>query len=195
MGIPVNVISLLRELMKKFKTRLEIWSNGNKNLSRWIKILCGFLQGDSCSLVGFCLTEVPVCRLIKNTRGCRMGKPGERRLKRTHSLFIDDLKIYQENHKRLEVASEIVEIVFERGKVIKGEGLQVLQERMKTIDLADNETYKFLGVEQSDGIKKKDVMERVKIELIRRLELLTKTELNDENLMTAVNSNVIPLAA
>ena len=28
-------------------------------------------------------------------------------------------------------------------------------------------------------------MVRVKIELIRRLELLTKTELNDENFMTA----------
>ena len=134
-------------------------------------------------------------RLIKNTREYRMGKPGERRLKRTHSLFIDDLKIYQENHKRLEVVNEIVEIVFERGKVMKGEGLQVLQERMKTIDLDDNETCKFLGIEQSDGIKKKDVMERVKIELIGRLELLTKTELNEENLMTAVNSNVIPLAA
>ena len=38
-------------------------------------------------------------------------------------------------------------------------------------------------------------MERVKIELIRRMELLTKTELNDENLMTAINSKVIPVAA
>ena len=42
-----------------------------------------------------------------------------------------------------------------------------------------------LGVEQSDGIKKKEVMERV----------LTKTELNDENLMTAINSKVVPVAA
>ena len=38
-------------------------------------------------------------------------------------------------------------------------------------------------------------MERVTIELIRRLELLTKTELNNENLMTAINSKVIPVAA
>ena len=79
--------------------------------------------------------------------------------------------------------------------MIKGEGLSVLQERMKTLDPNDNETYRFLGVEQSGGIKKKDVMERVKIEVIRRLELLTKTELNDENLMTAINSEIIPVAA
>ena len=80
-----------------------------------------------------------MCRLIKNTREYRMGKPGE---KRTHSFFIDDLKVYQENHKRLEVVNEMIvqashdtgachgvskcaEIVFERGKMIKGEGLPV----------------------------------------------------------------------
>ena len=91
--------------------------------------------------------------------------------------------------------SKRAEIVFERGKMIKGEGLQVLQGRMETIDLDDNELYRFLGVEQSDGIKKKDMMERVKIELIRRLELLAKTKLNDENLMTAINSKVILVAA
>ena len=141
-----------------------------------------------------------------------MGKPRERRLKRTHSLFIVDLKLYQKNHKRLEVVNEMIvqagletgaccgvsecgEIVFERGKMIKGERLPVLQERMKTIDPDDNETYKFLGVEQSDRIKKKDAMERVKIELIIKLELLTKTRLIDESLMTAINSKVIPVVA
>ena len=41
------------------------------------------------------------------------------------------------------------------GKMVKGEGLQVLNERMKTIDHDENEIYKFLGVEQADGIKKK----------------------------------------
>ena len=145
---------------------------GKKSLSNWIKILCEFLQGDSYSPVGFCLTEVPVCTLIKNTRRYRMGKPGERRLKRTHSFFTDDLKVYQENHKRLEVVNEMIvqgshdtgacygvskcaEIVFKRGKMIKGEGLPVLQERMNTIDPNDNETYQFMGVEQSDGIKKR----------------------------------------
>ena len=47
------------------------------------------------------------------------------------------------------------EIVFERGKMVRGEGLQVLQERMKTMDPDQNEIYKFLGVEQADGIKAK----------------------------------------
>ena len=77
---------------------------------------------------------------------------------------------------------------------MKGEGLQVLQERMKTLDPDQEEMYKFLGVEQADGIKTKKVYERVK-EVTKRLKLLMKSELNDENLIQAINSKVIPVAA
>ena len=42
-GIPTNVITLMRELMRKWKTRLEIWNDGEKKISRWINVPCGFL--------------------------------------------------------------------------------------------------------------------------------------------------------
>ena len=42
--------------------------------------------------------------------------------------------------------------------MIKGEGLKVLEERMKTMDPDENEIYKFLGIEQADGIKMKSVL-------------------------------------
>ena len=38
--------------------------------------------------------------------------------------------------------SKCAEIVFERGKMVKGEGLQVLQERMKTLDPDQEQMYK-----------------------------------------------------
>ena len=47
MGIPKNVTTLLKALMVKWKTRLEVWNDGQKQVSRWIQIMCGFLQGDS----------------------------------------------------------------------------------------------------------------------------------------------------
>ena len=50
-GIPNEVINLISQLMKMWKTRLEIWSEGKKVTSRSIDILCGFLQGDSYSPV------------------------------------------------------------------------------------------------------------------------------------------------
>ena len=168
----------------------------SRESERWIEIMCGVLQGDSYSSVGLCLSEVPVCKLLQESKGYRIGEPGNRDVKRTHSLFVDDLKVYQESHKILKDVSEMIvqanndtgacygvakcaEIVFERGKMINGEGLQVLHDRMKTVDPDQNEIYKFLGVEQADGIKAKEVYNRVKEEVRRRMKIITKTELND----------------
>ena len=50
-------------------------------------------------------------------------------------------------------------------------------------------------MEQADGIKTKQVYERVIEEMTKRLKLLMKSELNDENLIQAINSKVIPVAA
>ena len=208
-GIPRNVIRLTEELMSKWKTRLEIWNGSEKVTSRWIRILCGFLQGDSYSPVGFCIIEIPVCILLQHSRGYRMGEPGNRVVKRTHILFVDDLK---ESHQALKIVNEIIvqashdtgacygvskcaEIVFKNGKMVKGEGLQVLEERMKTMDPDENEIYKFLGIEQADGIRTKAMYERVKEEVAKRMKIIVKAELNDENLIKAINIKVIPVAA
>ena len=85
--------------------------------------------------------------------------------------------------------------MFEHGEMVKGEGFQVLQERMKTMDSNHEEMYKFLGVEQADGIKTKQVYERVKEEMTKRLKMPMKSQLNDENLIQAINSKVISVAA
>ena len=62
--------------------------------------MCGFLQGDSYSPVGFCISEIPVCKLLQQSKGYRMGASGNRSISsRTHNLFIDDLKQYQESHE------------------------------------------------------------------------------------------------
>ena len=198
--------------MNKWKTRLELWKDREKCVSRWIDIKCGFLQGDSYSPVGFCITGIPIAKLLEQSKGYPMREPGKRDVSRTHSLFVDDLKVYQESHNLLKEINEVTvqasldtgachgvskcaEIVFEHGKIVKGEGLQVLQERMKTLNPDQEEMYEFLGVEQADGIRTKQVYERVKREMTKRLKLLMKSELNDENLIQAINSKVIPVAA
>ena len=211
-GIPREVVQLILVLMEKWKTRLEIWTNGKKTISRWIDIMCGFLQGDSYSPIGFCVSEIPVCKLLQQSKGYMMGAPGNRSISRTHSLFIDDLKQYQESHEIIKEVNEIIiqvnldtracygvakcaGIVFERGKMVKGEGLPVSEERMKAMDPDENEIYKFLGVEQADGIKTKNVVKRVKNEVKRRTKMLVETELNDANLIRAINEKLVPVAA
>ena len=149
---------------------------------------------------------------MQQSKGYRMGEPGNRFVLRTHSLFVDDMKQYQESHKVLKDVNEIIlqashdigacygvskctEIVFEHGKMTKGKGLQFLEEKIKTMDLDENEIYKFLGVEQADGLKTKIVFERIKEEVTKRVRMLVNTELNDANLISAINVKVIPVAA
>ena len=63
------------------------------------------------------------------------------------------------------------------------------------MDPEENEIYKFLGVEQTDGIKKKQMYNRVKEEVSRRMSIITRTELNDKNLVGALNTKVNTVAA
>ena len=63
-GIPKEGIELIYELIKKWKTKREIWNEGEKVTSRWIEILCGFLKGDSYSPLGFCISEITVLTLL-----------------------------------------------------------------------------------------------------------------------------------
>ena len=89
--------------------------------------------------------------------------------------------------------AKCAEIIFERGKVVICEGLEVLNERMETMDLDENEIYKCLGVEQADEIKMKEVHNRVKAE-IRRMNIVIRTELHDKNLVKPINTKVKPIA-
>ena len=170
------------------------------------------MQGDNYSPVGFCISEIPVCLLLQQSKGYRMGPPECRDINQTHSLFVDDLKQYQESHETLKDVNEIivqtshdtgacygvtkcVEIVFEHGKMVKGEGLQVLEEHMDSMNPDKNEIYNLLGIEQADGIKTKRVYEWVKHEVTKRVRMLINMELNDINLVRAINAKVIPVAA
>ena len=103
--------------------------------------------------------------LIEDTDGYTIGRRDKERVKTTHSLLIDDLKIYQESHLKLEVVIEIIvkasmgygvkkcaEIVLRKGKMIKGERLAVFKEKMDALDPNKNEIYKFIGCEKADKI-------------------------------------------
>ena len=76
MGIPKSVSKVIEQLMMRWTTRLEVFDQSKKVVSRWIEIKGGFLQGDSYSPVSFCLTKIPIAMLLEGTEGYRMGPPG-----------------------------------------------------------------------------------------------------------------------
>ena len=91
------------ETLKDTSWNLE-WGRKESKAVDWRQVW--FLQGDNYSPIEFCLSEVPVCKLLQETKCYRMGQPAKREIKRTISLFIDDLKVYQESHKILNNVNE-----------------------------------------------------------------------------------------
>ena len=87
------------------------------------------------------------------------------------------------------------EIIFEHGKMVRGEGLHALEEIMKTMDPDENEIYKFLEIEQGDGIRKKTVFERVKDEVSKRVKIIANTELSDASFIKEKHMKVIQVPA
>ena len=83
--------------------------------------------------------------------------------------------------------------MFERGKMIKGEGLSVIEEKMKALDPDQREIYKFLGCGQAEKIDMERVMARVKAETQKRMNALVQQDLYDKNLIKAINRTVIPV--
>ena len=79
---------------------------------------------------------------------------------------------------------------FVRGKLQKTSSINL------DIDTAidPEETYKYLGVNEGDGINHASMKEKIRKEYHRRIRLVLKTELNSKNLIEAVNTLAVPVS-
>ena len=141
-----------------------------------------------------------------------MGGPGNLIVKRTHSLFVDDLEVCQESNNVLKNVNEIIvqvsydtgpcfgvpkcaEFIFEHGKIVRAEDLQVLETKMKTMEPDENKIFKFMGIEQADRFRTKTVFEKVKEGVSKRVKMIANTKLGDANLIKVINMKVMAVAA
>ena len=84
--------------------------------------------------------------------------------------------------------SKCAEVVYKRGKMTKGEGLQIDNSKVKCLDPESAEYYKFLGIEEGDGQLDDKTKERVIEECFKRVESLRNTELFERNMIKALNT-------
>ena len=59
--------------------------------------------------------------------------------------------------------------------------------------LAENETYKYLGILEADSIKQVKMKEKIQKEYLRRTRKLLETKLNSRNLIKGINTCAVPL--
>lgn len=122
---------------------------------------------------------------------------------------MDDLKLYARNDNELEgllqtvkCFSEDIGMKFNLDKCAKATVLRGSLQQTSSIsldpavtikDLEQGEAYKYLGVNESEGIHHKKMKEIVRKEYYRRVRLVLKTELNSQNRIMAINNLAIPV--
>ena len=82
--------------------------------------------------------------------------------------------------------------IVKRGKLTKSTSLEL--DRITIIrDLDQEEFYKYLGVNESDGIQHSHMKETIRKECYCRVRAILKTELNSANRIEAINTLAIPV--
>ena len=78
------------------------------------------------------------------------------------------------------------------GKLEKSDHVR-LDEEIMIKGLEQENFYKYLGVDESSGIQHATVRQKIKKHLVRRTQLILKTELNSKNRTTTISTLAIPV--
>ena len=81
---------------------------------------------------------------------------------------------------------------FKRGK-LASTGNIVINDDTEVQELDQEDVYKYLGVDESDGIQHSKMKEKIRKEYNRRVRLILRTELNGRNKVEAINSLGVPV--
>jgi hypothetical protein len=121
---------------------------------------------------------------------------------------MDDLKLIAKSEKELQKQIQIVKtfsddihmefglekcakITFKRGKLIYSQNL-VIDINRDIQELEQGKMYKYLGIEESEGIQHQQMKVRLKQEYNWKLRMILKSELNTRNKITAIGALVVP---
>ena len=120
-------------------------------------------------------------------------------------MYIDDIKLFAKNEKERETLihtgiiysqdngmkfgiEKCALLVMKSGKRHLTYGIELPnQDKIRT--LAENETYKYLGILEADTIKQVEIKNKI----LRRTRKLLETKLSSRNLIKGINTWAVPL--
>ncbi|XP_044766219.1 uncharacterized protein LOC123322341 [Coccinella septempunctata] len=200
-----RVINTLKFLMNTWRTTLSVSEGKETYETSEILIRRGIFQGDGLSPPWFCLALNILSSMLNRSA---YGYAIDARTKLTHLFYMDDLKLYARGRTQLEGELELVRsfsedigmtlglekcatITVKRGKMVEEENMR-LRDGREINNLSTEETYKYLGIQQSFEIRQTENKEQAKTELLRRVKLILKTQLSSKNKIMAINIWAIP---
>lgn len=201
-----QVIHLFQHLMNSWRTTLSVKGAGYSYRTKEVCIKRGIFQGDDWSPKWFCLALNPLSNILNRSN---YGYKLDDQAKLTHLIYIDDLKLFARGAAQLEGELELVRsfsadikmkfgldkcsIVHVRRGKINEEGNLILQDDVEIRSLGLEETYKYLGVQQSYEIRQKQNKEISEKKFTRRVSKILRTQLNARNKIAAINAWAIPV--
>ena len=174
---------------------------GRKGLAE-TKIQRGIFQGDALSPLLFIIAMMPLNHILRKcSAGYKLSRSQE---KINYLMYMDDIKLFAKNEKELETLIHTVRIysqdiglefgiercalfVMKSGKRHLTDGIELTnQDKIRT--LAENKTYKYLGILEADTIKQ----EEMKKKYLRKTRKLLETNLSSRNLIKGINTWAVP---
>ena len=147
--------------------------------------------------------------LSQELQKTRYGYQLDEQTKINHLFYVDDLKLYGTNQNQLKGLDNTVKMVsddikmgfgldkcakatFRRGKKIAAEGI-ALNDNQVIQDVEQAETYKYLGMEEGEGVQHHKMKVKIKKEYKQWIKLVFSSQLNARNSITATNTLAVPV--
>ena len=193
--------------MSSWRTILQVKKGKNNVLSKEIAIDRGIFQGDSLSPTLFCLCFTVISYHIRDLKlGYTLGAPNKRQGNQiiTHTLLMDDLKIYSTSHRLLEKVIKKATYVMEAtglnlslekcavlstkaGRETSTNNLMISQDKIIE-GLNDGKSYMYLGMAQRSDCQEQIIKTSLLEEFFRRNKIIWQSLLSTPNKVKAYRS-------
>lgn len=207
--LPADILSAIERLMASWNTKVFLNTPTSTIETANIRFENGVLQGDCLAMALFMLAINPLSHLLQECDGYTAGPPGSRDTKITHLLFVDDLKTFDQNRTHAEEKLRIITnftndigmklgedkcayLNIERGQR-KSLGRSITMNGFTMQELKNEETYKYLGVDEDTSYCGPVNKERLLQEYLKRVKKIWRSNLNSKNKVTAHNTFAVPL--
>ena len=208
-GVSPNMENFISDTMTKWRTNLHLRHEKGEIVLRGVEVKRGIFQGDSLSPLLFCLSIDPLSRLLNLKKdGYNMNPRGDKNIQKVgHLLYMDDLKLYASSDIMLknqlntvkEFSTDITmkfgldkcaTVSLEKGKFKKREGFDLQDMSIRTLE--ENETYKYLGIEENNQIDHAKMRKMHRDCYTNALKLVLKSKLSAKNKILCINMMIIP---
>ncbi|XP_039276066.1 uncharacterized protein LOC111055986 [Nilaparvata lugens] len=206
-----GIVNFLSGVMTQWTTTLQVGWGSESYRTQGIPIRRGIFQGDSLSPLWFCMALNPLSRMLRDS-GYGYVLKRNPQVKVSHSLYMDDLKVYAANQDQLKNMLQLVknfsdsicmEFGLEKCKVLhvkrgqisgEGDGAIQLTEEVLIQSLGRPHECKYLGLAQllcrADTVIRREFQRKT----VQRLEKVCRTGLSSRNKISAINTWAVPVA-